>query len=231
MIIIILVVLFFLPIFYFTNRSKKEKNLLNTVTKTHRGTRTERELVLKLLKAGFPDQTIFHDLYLQNKFGNYSQIDLVLATKVGIIVFEVKEYSGWIFGSGKQEKWTQVLAYGKKKYYFYNPILQNKKHVENLKAKLTDFQNIPFYSIVVFYGNCEFRDVRYIPNGTFLVKSHRVIEVVNKIINENEIANYKSKRDVVNVLSTAVENGNNHDISEKHVKNIKDMLGDERVFN
>ena len=62
MIVIILVALFFLPIFYFTNRSKKENNLLNTVTKTHRGTRTERELVLKLLKAGFPDQTIFHYL-------------------------------------------------------------------------------------------------------------------------------------------------------------------------
>jgi hypothetical protein len=161
----------------------------------------------------------------------YSQIDLVLAKKVGIIVFEVINYSGWIFGNGNQNKWTQVLAYGKEKYYFYNPILQNKKHVENLKATLTDFQNIPFFSVVVFFGDCEFRDVSFIPNNTFLTKSPRVIYVVKKILKENEPANYKSKRDVVNVLSAAVENGTHQAISVKHIKNIKDMLGEDRIFH
>lgn len=174
----------------------RDKKLLKSVTKLHRGTKTERELVLKLLKAGFPAQTIFHDLYLRNRYGNYSQIDLVLATKVGIIVFEVKKYSGWIFGNGNQNKWIQVLAYGKQKYYFYNPILQNKKHIEDIKTKLTDFQNIPFFSVIVFFGDCEFRDVSFIPKNTFLTKSPRVIDVVKKIIKENEPANYRSKRDV-----------------------------------
>lgn len=223
---VILLAIFILLFFYI-----RDKKLLETVTKSHRGTKTERELVLKLLKAGFPAQTIFHDLYLRNRDGNYSQIDLVLATKAGIIVFEVKKYSGWIFGTGNQNKWTQVLAYGKQKYYFYNPIFQNKKHVENIKTALTDFQNIPFFSVVVFFGDCEFRDVSFIPNNTFLTKSPRVIDVVKKIIKENEPAIYKSKRDVVNVLSWAVENGNNQKISEKHIKNIKDMLGEDRIFH
>ncbi|QKJ62840.1 nuclease-related domain-containing protein [Flavobacterium sp. M31R6] len=220
-----------LAIFVFIFFNIRDKKLLETVTKFHRGTKTERKLVLKLLKAGFPAQTIFHDLYIKNKYGNYSQIDLVLATKVGIIVFEVKEYSGWIFGNGNQNKWTQVLAYGKEKYYFYNPILQNKKHVENLKTKLTEFQNIPFFSVVVFFGDCQFRDVSFIPINTFLTKAPRVIDVVKKIITENEPANYKSKRDVVNVLSTAVENGSSQKISEKHINNIQDMLGEDRIFH
>jgi hypothetical protein len=222
--------IFLLAIFIFILLRIKDKKLLETVTKSHRGTKTERELVLKLLKSGFPSQTIFHDLYLINSYGNYSQIDLVLPTKVGIIVFEVKKYSGWIFGSGNQNKWTQVLAYGKEKYYFYNPILQNKKHVENLKTKLTDFQNIPFFSVVVFFGNCEFREVSLIPKNTFLTKSSRVIKVVNKIIMENELANYKSKRDVVSILSAAVENGNNQKVLDKHIKDINDMLGEDRIF-
>ena len=226
----IVVGIFLLAILIFILLKIKEKQLLETVTKSHRGTKTERELVLKLLKAGFPAQTIFHDLYLRNRYGNYSQIDLVLATKVGIIVFEVKKYSGWIFGTGNQNKWTQVLAYGKQKYYFYNPILQNKKHIENLKTKLTDFQNIPFFSVVVFFGDCEFRDVSFIPKNTYLTKSPRVIQVVKKIIKSNEPANYKSKRDVVDILSTAVENGNNQKVSEKHIENIKDMLGEDRIF-
>jgi len=156
---------------------------------------------------------------------------LGLLCKVGIIVFEVKKYSGWIFGSGNQNKWTQVLAYGKQKYYFYNPILQNKKHVENLKTKLTDFQNIPFFSVIVFFGDCEFKDVSFIPKNTFLMKSPRVIKVVKKIIEENESTIYKSKRDVVNILSVAVENGNSEKITKKHVENIKDMLGEDRIFH
>lgn len=223
--IILLAILIFILLYI------RDKKLLETVTKSHRGTKTERQLVLKLLKAKFPAQTIFHDLYIKNKFGNYSQIDLVLATKVGIIVFEVKKYSGWIFGNGIHSKWTQVLAYGKEKYYFYNPILQNKKHIEELKAQQTDFQNIPFFSVVVFFGDCEFRDVSFIPTNTYLTKSPRVIAVVKKIIKENDLAKYKSKRDVVRILAAAVENGSNHKISEKHIKNIKDMLGDERIFH
>lgn len=229
MIFIVIFSFVFLTIFILLK--VKEKQLLETVTKFHRGTKTERELVLKLLKAGFPAETIFHDLYLKNEYGNYSQIDLVLATKVGIIVFEVKKYSGWIFGSGNQNKWTQVLAYGKQKYYFYNPILQNKKHVENLKTKLTDFQNIPFFSVVVFFGDCEFKDVSFIPKNTFLTKSPRVIKVIKKIIEENESTIYKSKRDVVNILSVAVDNGNSEKITKKHVENIKDMLGEDRIFH
>ncbi|KDN56318.1 nuclease-related domain-containing protein [Flavobacterium seoulense] len=220
-----------LPILIFILLRIKDKKLLETVTKSNRGTKTERKLVLKLLKSGFPSQTIFHDLYLRNRYGNYSQIDLVLATKVGIIVFEVKNYSGWIFGSGNQNKWTQILAYGKKKYYFYNPILQNKKHIENLKTKLTDFQNIPFFSVVVFFGDCEFRDVSFIPKDTFLTKSSRVIDVVNMIIKNNELAKYKSKRDIVNVLSRAVENGNYQKVLDKQIKDINDMLGEDRIFH
>lgn len=229
--VIIIIGIFLLVILAYIFLLLKDRKLLETVTKPQRGTKTERELVLKLLKAGFPAQTIFHDLYLRNKFGNYSQIDLVLATKVGIIVFEVKKYSGWIFGTGNQTKWTQVLAYGKQKYSFYNPILQNQKHIENLKTKLTDFQNIPFYSVVVFFGDCEFRDVRFIPKDTYLLKSSRVIQVVKKIIKDNELANYKSKRDVVNILSSAVVNGESQKISERHINDIKEMLGEDRIFH
>ncbi|CAN5583290.1 hypothetical protein BH10BAC2_BH10BAC2_10970 [soil metagenome] len=72
----------------------RERKLLETVTKSNRGTRTERDLVLSLLKHGIPAQTIFHDLYLKKHNGNFCQIDLAMVTEVGIIVFEVKDYSG-----------------------------------------------------------------------------------------------------------------------------------------
>jgi polyhydroxyalkanoate synthesis regulator phasin len=229
--IILLVLLPIIILLKIRDKKLKDNKLLETVTKSNRGTETERDFVLKLLKAGFSSQTIFHDLYLKNQNGKHSQIDLVLATKVGIIVFEVKNYSGWIFGSGNQNKWTQVLAYGKQKYYFYNPVLQNKQHIEKLKNQLVDFQNIPFFSVVVFFGDCEFKDVSFIPNNTFITKSTKAIEVVKMIIEKNEFTSYKSKRDVVNVLSSAVTNGDNDELTNKHVQNIKDMLGEDRVFH
>ena len=158
---------------YFIWIEFQNKKLLDTVTKSHRGTRTERSLVLKLLKSGVPPKTIFHDLYLKNNSGKYSQIDLVVPTKVGIIVFEVKDYKGWIFGTGYKKYWTQVLAFGKIKHQFYNPILQNNKHVEELKKQLLQ-ENVPFYSIVVFYGDCVFKNIDFIPDGTILIKSHQI---------------------------------------------------------
>ena len=43
--------------------------LLKTVTKSYRGTKSERDLVLKLLKHGISSENIFHDLYLEKQNG------------------------------------------------------------------------------------------------------------------------------------------------------------------
>jgi hypothetical protein len=208
----------------------KDQRLLKTVTEPHRGTRSERKMVLKLLKSNMPAQTIFHDLYLINPNGSYSQIDLAVATKVGIIVFEIKEYSGWIFGTGNQKDWTKVLAYGKEKYRFYNPILQNKKHITDLIGQLTQFKNVQFYSVIVFFGNCEFKNMKLIPDDVFLIKSREVMDVIKKILLENKPSHYTDKREVLNLLKMAVKNGEDNQIREKHIKNIKTMLSKD-TFN
>ena len=104
---------------------RKERELIEQVTPITRGEWSERRVVLKLLKAGITPKAIFHDLYIQKPNGTYTQVDVAVATKVGLIVFEVKDYSGWIFGNEHQKYWTQLLAYGKEKHRFYNPVMQN----------------------------------------------------------------------------------------------------------
>jgi hypothetical protein len=203
----------------------REKKLLETVTKRNRGTRTERDLVLKFLKFGIPAQTIFHDLYVKKHNGNFSQIDLVVATKVGIIVLEVKDYSGLIFGAGHNFQWTQVLAYGKRKYRLYNPIMQNNKHISDLKKQIRQFETVPFYSIIVFYGNCVLKDINFVPNGTFLVKSNRVLELMETLINNNELARYTNRNEIVRILKEAVKNGEDKETKVQHIKNVREMLG------
>jgi restriction system protein len=57
-----------------------------------------------------------------------TQIDLLILSRYGIFVIEVKDYKGWIFGGEKQAKWTHVRF--RKKYKFQNPLHQNYKHTQ-----------------------------------------------------------------------------------------------------
>jgi hypothetical protein len=218
-------------IVFFLFKKTRDIKLLETVTELNRGIKTERDLVLKLLKFSMPAHVIFHDLYVEKQKGDFSQIDLVAVTGVGVIVFEVKDYSGWLFGSGNQSQWTQVLAYGKQKYRFYNPIMQNNKHVAELRKQLIQFGNVPFYSIVVFYGNCVLKEINFVPNGTFLVKSERVLDVVEIILKENEPVHYANEGEVFGILKEAVINGGIIENQIRHKENIKDMLGKHRIFD
>ena len=225
-----IIILFSVIISLFIFKKIKDRKLLQTITKSYRGTKSERKLVLRLLKYGISAEDIFHDLYLEKNNGNYSQIDLVVITNVGIIVFEVKDYSGWLFGKGYQDKWTKVLAYGRKKYRFYNPIKQNNGHITVLKKQLKQFEELPFYSVIIFYGNCRLKDVSFIPQGTILTYPERVKDVIKTIMKNNKPINYSDKFEIIRILKEAVQNGENKNIQKKHIENIKDMIGKERIF-
>ncbi|MDE6481621.1 MAG: NERD domain-containing protein [Alphaproteobacteria bacterium] len=215
---------------WFTNHIHKNEQI-TSVTSLERGTWSERDLIYELLEHGIPAGAIFHDLYI-NKFGDkYTQIDLVVATKVGLIVFEVKDYKGWIFGRGNQDKWTQVLSYGDRKYRFYNPIKQNAGHISELRKQSKQLSKIPIFSVIVFYGGCVLRDISIVPHNTYVTTASRVLDVVDTIIEENQLANYTDKREIVRILKNAVDNGNNENIAGKHAKQVQDMLGKDRVFD
>ncbi|MEO6132925.1 MAG: NERD domain-containing protein [Saprospiraceae bacterium] len=211
-------------------RKIRDKQLLESVTSKRRGTKSERDLVLKLLKYGISEQYIFHDLYVEKKKNEFSQTDLVVVTKVGILVIEVKDYSGWIFGAWNQQQWTKVLAYGKQKFQFYNPIMQNTKHIAELERHLNKFGIIPFYSIVVFYGNCEFKNINFVPQGTYIVKAKRALEVVSIILRDNSLYRYSNENEVIRVLREAVTNGADKKNQIQHIENINEMLGTNRIF-
>ena len=219
------------PIIYREYKKRQDEKLTKTVTELDRGTNSERDLVLKLLKHKIPSEDIFHDLYIKTNNNTFSQIDLILITEVGIIVFEIKDYSGWIFGKGTDPQWTQVLAHGKQKYRFQNPIIQNNNHITHLKNRLDQYKHLPFYSIIVFYGESVLKNVNFVPRGTLVVKSTRIIEAIRTIINENNSIEYFDKNTLVSILKDATEIGRNIDIQNQHIENIRDMLGTDRVFD
>ena len=160
-IFIISIIIIAIAFINWINNKDVEKSLNLTTNKT-RGNPSELDLVRTLIKNGSHPDAIFHDIYLERRNGTFSQIDLVMATPVGLIVFEVKDYGGWIFGSGNSTYWTQVLAFGKEKYRLYNPIIQNRRHIEELRKITPQFANIPMFSVVIFYGDCEFKKLNQI---------------------------------------------------------------------
>ena len=158
------------------------------------------------------------DLYVQNGLSWHSQVDVVAVTEVGIIVVEVKDYSGWIFGKGYQTNWCQVLKHDK--FHFYNPVLQNDRHSEVLRGKLENVANVPFYSVVVFYGNCRFKDVSQISRDTHLIYSHQLKGTIKSVISSNPPCLYQNKEALIAYLQMCQDNGNNQNIVLQHVKNI-----------
>jgi hypothetical protein len=97
----------------------------------------------------------FHDLYLPrpDRKGT-TQLDHVVVSPFGVFVIETKNYKGWIFGSEKQQQWTQQIY--RTKHRFQNPLHQNHLHVKALMQFL-GFPANHFHSLVFFIGGAEFK--------------------------------------------------------------------------
>lgn len=216
---LIFIILFISIILYVLYHVVRDIKLLRSVTQLNRGTRSERNLILKLLKEGFSSNDIFHDLYIKKRDGSYSQIDIVVLTDVGIIVVEVKDYGGWIFGFGNKVNWVHFL--GKRKYSFYNPIFQNEGHIRSLKNQLVQYGNIPFYSLIIFYGKCELKKVSDIPIDTMIIKSRSSIKTFNTILQNNEYSSCYNFNELRQLLNNGVDNGRVKEIKSQHIQDIK----------
>lgn len=84
---------------------------------------------------------------------------MIIIAANGIYVVEVKTFNGAkIYGDGRKREWQYYLC--GHRYDFYNPIMQNKKHVEYLKNMLSDFVGVEFYSVVlILCDDCKVSNV------------------------------------------------------------------------
>lgn len=204
--------------------------LYEMVTTPDRGTPSERHMVSQLLASGFKPTAIYHDLMVDTGNGKTAQIDIVVATDAGLIVVEVKDFTGWIFGKGNQDYWTQVSGYGKYKNRFYNPFKQNEGHIKALRRLSPQMATLPMYSLVVFAGNCELKDVNFIPHDSYLSTFYWSIKAIYDIIEDHPSARYTDRWEVANLLKAAVERGGNTFLQEQHIYDIHDMLGTNRKY-
>ena len=126
----------------------------NTFLKTLRNIGEFGEFITycEIRKLGF--NSIFTNVYLPSLDGNTTEVDLIALHKTGIYVFEVKNYSGWIYGDEFQKNWTATLNRNTKNQ-FYNPIRQNYGHIESLKTFIKNTNEDTFHSYIVFSVRCK----------------------------------------------------------------------------
>ena len=158
------------------------------------------------------------NLYIPRDDGTTTEVDLVMISPTGIYVFESKNYSGWIFGDEKNKNWTQTLENGQKNR-FYNPIWQNKAHINALKAVL-NLNDDAFKSYIIFSERCTLKKINVTSPNVKVIKRDQLIKNVKKDIKDfPEIFT----SDEVNKIYSSLQKYTNvdEDIKQAHIEAIK----------
>lgn len=158
------------------------------------------------------------NLYIPRDDGTTTEVDLVMISPTGIYVFESKNYSGWIFGDEKNKNWTQTLENGQKNR-FYNPIWQNKAHINALKTVL-NLNDDAFKSYIIFSERCTLKKINVTSSNVKVIKRDQLIKNVKKNIKDlPEIFT----SDEVNKIYSSLQKYTNvdEDIKQAHIEAIK----------
>lgn len=173
-------------------------------------------------------ENVSNSLFIFNSYvekeNESTEIDLIMLHQSGLYVFEIKNFNGWIFGSENDKTWT--CTYGRKgsKEKFFNPIWQNKKHINYLKTILKN-KNIPIYNYVVFGTNAELKSINL---KTKIAKVISINEIEKEFKENNRLNNLGIKENelvkIFNLLYSLFER--TEDYKEKHNLQIQNKNGD-----
>lgn len=123
------------------------------------------------------------NLYIPKSDGTTTEIDLILLSSSGIYVFESKNYSGWIFGDEKNKNWVQTFK-NNQKYRFFNPIWQNKGHINALKTIIEEEYHHFFKSYIIFSERCTLKKINITSPNVKVLNRNVILKVI-----KNDIAN------------------------------------------
>ncbi|MBR2994961.1 NERD domain-containing protein [Candidatus Saccharibacteria bacterium] len=166
-------------------------------------------------KIHIPEKQILRNVYVPTIDGKTSEIDILVISRKGLLIFECKNYAGNIYGDMKRKKWVQYL--GKQKNYFYNPFLQNKNHVKHLKKYLEQFGDLPSISFVTTISRGKWKVRNLGPNDYFLGYNCHLIDIYNAMPNSDLMQRHYTA--IMNKLVPLSRP--NEEIRERHIRNIK----------
>lgn len=195
-------------------KQKSGNGLLKTFF--NKGNRGEYFTYRKACKL-FPKDNIFTNVYLENINTTDTEIDVMAVDASGIYVFEVKNYGGYIFGSDKDETWTQVMN-KRTKNKFYSPIRQNFAHEKALERYL-NVNDSKIHPMVVFNNRAKLEkefQTNIVITLSNLSKTVRSTKKVSQChLSDNEISSYKNALSKKILASRATK--------KQHVQEVKDL--------
>lgn len=166
----------------------------------------------------FPKVDFRHNLIYERKTANFDlaalrqlpgsevvQIDCIALGSQGIFIFESKDYSGWIYGSGSQRYWTQTLNFGQEKHQFYNPVRQNATHIAALDDLFSP--SIPVYSIIVFGQDTVLKSINDLPERCYVTTQPALRNILCKLpskLSEPDITTARANLQAARLLPTSI---------------------------
>jgi len=173
------------------------------------------------LKDEYLKKQIFRNLYIKRADGKYTEIDLATVGRGALIVYESKNYSGWIFGNDSDDNWMQTLSNGKKQK-FYSPIRQNSTHIEALREYLAGYP-LEYHSIIVFSERCTLKNVSHSTPNTYVIKRNELVRTVRQIRKKAIQTLSKDQLEEVLSLLSKVQRPD-EEVIEQHIEDVKEML-------
>lgn len=165
----------------------------------------------KLSDIGKP----FNNLYITFNNGSTTEIDVLFVTFKGVYLIESKNYSGKVVCNNIEDTNWQVVYGNGKSYRLYNPLLQNKTHINGLKHAigLSDNSIIP---LVVFGRNADIESIRH--NGII-----KVDELVNFIINDYKTRDTIFTQSDIEYLLNSMKSLQNANMFKRysHIRQVK----------
>jgi len=166
--------------------------------------------ILSELPEGYK---VINDLLISQN-GRTTQIDHVVISEYRIFVIETKDYSGKIYGNNTDENWTEYIY--NNSYKFWNPVLQNRGHVNVLAYLFPNIDPNLFIPIVVFS-----------PDAT--LKTNTEDKVIYWTYLKDEILSYQRKwlsdiqvQSIYDILIS--KNNNSIEAAEKHIDNVRERI-------
>ncbi|MCQ2362555.1 MAG: NERD domain-containing protein [Acidaminococcaceae bacterium] len=194
------------------------KDTRNSLVFMNGGQLGEYGLFLRLEQMEQRGAKFLFNVYLPMGYDRTTEVDMIMISDKGIFVFESKNYSGWIFGSENQKKWTVVYKGGRKER-LVNPVKQNDWHIQCLKKQI-DIAT-PIYSVIAFSNSCTLKKVAVFSKNIIFGYVNDIVNVIYDIHKdtENRFLSENNINDIYNVLypMTKVDKY----VKKKHVNDIR----------
>ncbi len=170
----------------------------------------------------FGKENVFTNIYLDNVNTETTEIDVLAVSEKGVYVFEVKNYSGYIYGSERDKHWTQVLNKWTKNK-FYNPLRQNYAHSKAVENYL-EISNDSVIPVIVFSNNSKLSKINVGVNQK-VFQYNEAMKFVRR--NEKNSDNVFSTDENKEFLIKLFDKCNmSEDVKNKHIEDVKRLQSD-----